>query len=992
MPEPRRRRSDHRAAREVQDHKPRFLGWRTSDEDEIERRRLRAEAEDLAVRDLEPACHPYGTFAVVSGTGDGEDSREYRVEIRSLAERWNTCNCPDHRVNGLGTCKHLEAVLRHLARDDGARDGGPEAAASPGRRRPRVEVFLDRTASPPEARILRPPGRPSKKVEELVAPFFGTGGTLLAPPEAAVPALARRLDAAPRSVRQGVRLSAELPRWAAEEARRAERRTARERFLADVQAGKRSLDVLHHRLYSYQEEGALHLAFAERALLGDEMGLGKTVQAIAACELLRRLRGIERVLVICPVSLKAEWEEQIAKFTDLPVLTVLGRRQERLRCYREQSFFYLVNYEQVLADGEELQRLLAPDAIVLDEAQRIKNWRTKTAQAVKRLESRYAFVLTGTPLENRIDDLYSIVQLLDARIFGPLFRFNRDFHELDEHGRPVGYKNLAELHRRLRQVLLRRRKADVEDQLPERTVNTYFVPMHKEQEARYADFEGRVAKLASIAKRRPLTRQEFEKLQRNLACMRMICDTPYILDPECRVCPKLGELESVLEELLDEDGQKVLVFSEWQRMLELVRELAEEMGVGFAWHTGSVPQNERRLEVRRFKDDPDCRLFLSTDSGGLGLNLQAASAVVNLDLPWNPARLEQRIARAWRKHQRRAVKVIHLVTEGSIEHRMLGLLAGKQTLAEGVLDGRDGVDEMPLPSGRAVFLERLEELLEERLAGAKAAKDEGVKAAGAAEAAGLPAPERLRQDLMAVLGERLLLLDLVPAGASGHETVVAVVDRLDGASGDVRRDVEASVRRAFGEAAGDEAGTPRLELLDRATYETLVRLAEAGVVTFSTGGELGDGEPLHRAAALGQRQDAARRRRLAEARELLAEGERKLRMATLLGEHGFGAEAAAPLGDALGAGLRAVAHLAGMGAGIEAGTEEERATELGPRLEPRYGRPAAEAARLLALLQAMQAEGLAQAAGAGQTEEWLQRGQAHFRALEEILDRAALRG
>jgi hypothetical protein len=119
-------------------------------------------------------------------------------------------------------------------------------------------------------------------------------------------------------------------------------------------------------------------------------------------------------------------------------------------------------------------------------------------------------------------------------------------------------------------------------------------------------------------------------------------------------------------------------------------------------------------------------------------------------------------------------------------------------------------------------------------------------------------------------------------------------------------------------------------------------------------------------------------------------------MATLLGEHGFGAEATAPLADALEAGLRAVAHLAGIGAGIgaaiEAGTEEERATELGSRLEPRYGRPAAEAARLLALLQAMQAEGLAQAAGAGQAEEWLQRGQTHFRVLEEILDRAALRG
>ena len=111
------------------------------------------------------------------------------------------------------------------------------------------------------------------------------------------------------------------------------------------------------------------------------------------------------------------------------------------------------------------------------------------------------------------------------------------------------------------------------------------------------------------------------------------------------------------------------------------------MSLGFAWHTGSVPQAKRREEIRRFKSDPACRLFLSTDSGGLGLNLQAASVVINLDLPWNPARLEQRIARAWRKHQTRSVHVVNLISEGTIEHRMLATLAAKRQLADGILDG-----------------------------------------------------------------------------------------------------------------------------------------------------------------------------------------------------------------------------------------------------------------------------------------------------------------
>lgn len=174
----------------------------------------------------------------------------------------------------------------------------------------------------------------------------------------------------------------------------------------------------------------LHLAFGERAMLADEMGLGKTVQAIAACELLRQTRRIERGVVVCPASLKAEWEEQITKFTNLPSKIIWGSRADRLRAYREKSFFYLCNYEQARADVAEINQLIAPDVVILDEAQRIKNWQTKTANTIKQLASPYAFVLTGTPLENRIDEVYSIVQFLDPALFGPLFRFNREFYEI----------------------------------------------------------------------------------------------------------------------------------------------------------------------------------------------------------------------------------------------------------------------------------------------------------------------------------------------------------------------------------------------------------------------------------------------------------------------------------------------------------------------------------------------------------------------------------
>lgn len=844
-------------------------GWRTTDEDEIQRRRQRAASEPLSVETLEPDHPVFGTFRVSSETGSS-----YEVEIRSLSERDNSCGCPDYEVNGLGTCKHVEAVLAQV------RTLRQAKAA-----KPRIEVFLRRTGERPEVRALGLERSNGSAAQALADRYFTVKGALRGDPLVRLPALARALAAAPPRVRTAVRLSRHLLSWMEQERRKAARQPARERFLAEVQDGRATLDVVKVPLYPYQRDGMLHLAFTERALLADEMGLGKTVQAIAACELLRRRRGIERVLVVSPASLKGEWEEQIARFTGLPSRIIAGPRAQRLAQYGEDhgegAFFYLANYEQVLSDGDALQERLAPDVIVLDEAQRIKNWQSRTAQAVKRLRSPYAFVLTGTPLENRIDEIYSIVQFLDPSLLGPLFRFNRQFYELDERGKPAGYRNLDELHRRLAPVLLRRRKDDVEGQLPGRTDKHFFVPLEDEQVPRYLEYERRVASLLAKARRRPLLPKEFEELQKWLGCMRMVCDTPYILDSDCRVCPKLAELTEILDELLTEPGTKVLVFSEWERMLDLVRERLQEKGTGFAWHTGSVPLPRRRDEVRRFKEDPGCRLFLSTDSGGVGLNLQAANVVINLDLPWNPARLEQRIARAWRKHQTRPVRVLSLVAAGTIEHRMIPLLANKQMLADGVLDGRGDLSEMPLPSGRRALIERLE-----TLTGLTAPPSEPPKAADPWEPLG--------KELQTALGERLLRLE-THTGRDGREVLLLVVE------GTVHRpEIEEILRRRF----EGNASPPTLEILDRSAFESLERLVESGVLSFPAEGR----RVLHAAAALQPEHDVERDRRLAAARVTFAQAERKLRMATLLAGGGFPVEALPALRDAVETAFRAGAQ------------------------------------------------------------------------------------
>ncbi len=244
---------------------------------------------------------------------------------------------------------------------------------------------------------------------------------------------------------------------------------------------------------------------------------------------------------------------------------------------------------------------------------------TKTATEIKQLRSRYAFILTGTPIENRIDEIYSIFQFLDPVILGPFFQFNRRHYILDERGRAVGYRNLNELSDRVKQRMLQRKKTDVEDDLPEGTNNHYCVAMTPEQKQRDQDYEAIVALIAQRAKTRPLLESEFKRLQNSLASRRPICDTPYIFDQNVHDCPKLEELVRVLENLLADQDATVVILPAGVRMLALVQEALEEIDVDYALHIGAIPQKKRKVEIQRFREDLNCRVFLSSESGGAGL-------------------------------------------------------------------------------------------------------------------------------------------------------------------------------------------------------------------------------------------------------------------------------------------------------------------------------------------------------------------------------------
>jgi SNF2 family DNA or RNA helicase len=464
-------------------------------------------------------------------------------------------------------------------------------------------------------------------------------------------------------------------------------------------------------LYNYQKEGVLFAAKAGRALIADEMGLGKTIQAIASAEIMTSHFGVEKILIICPTSLKYQWKSEIQKFTDRTVKVIEGMADRRQKEYFSGELYKVASYHAVRNDISSINEL-SPDLVILDEAQKIKNWKTKTAQGIKNITSRYAIVLTGTPIENRIDELHSIVQFIDRYALGPLFRFLYNHQVTDNAGKVTGYKDLKKISKTLEPVMIRRSKKEIAEQLPERIDNNFFVPVTTKQMEIHSDYADHVARLVHKWRKLGFLPEEDKKrLLVFLSIMRMVSDSTYILDQETRHDTKIAELTEFLSEVFERKDQKVVIFSQWERMTRLVAGELDKMEIKYEYLHGGVPSSKRKSLLDNFNNNGS-KVFLSTDAGGIGLNLQTASMVINLDIPWNPAVLEQRIGRVHRLGQKNHVQVVNFISTGTIEHRILYLLDFKKAVFEGVLD--DGEDNVFMGESQFNrFMHAVESIIEE---------------------------------------------------------------------------------------------------------------------------------------------------------------------------------------------------------------------------------------------------------------------------------------
>jgi superfamily II DNA or RNA helicase len=453
---------------------------------------------------------------------------------------------------------------------------------------------------------------------------------------------------------------------------------------------------LRATLRPYQRRGLSWLAqMCELGLggcLADDMGLGKTVQVIAL-HLHRRPLAAGPTLVVCPTSLLGNWERELARFApDVPVRRYHGggRHLEELAA----DEVVLVTYGVVRRDRAVLAEA-GWGLVVADEAQHAKNPLSRTARELRAIPAPARVALTGTPVENRLTELWSILDWTTPGLLGPLERFRRSVAVPVERYRDAAATQ--RLARVVRPFLLRRRKSDprIAPELPAKTETDRVVPLTAEQATLYeAVVRETLAKIASS-----------EGIERRglvlglLTALKQICNHPAQYLHEAAPLPgrsgKLAALDELLEVILAED-EAALVFSQYVEMCRLIEAHLADRGVPTLFLHGRVPARRREELVARFQDGGAPVFLLSLKAGGVGLNLTRATHVVHYDRWWNPAVEDQATDRAYRIGQDRPVQVHRLVTEGTLEDRIAALLASKRGLAEAVVGaGEAWITELP---------------------------------------------------------------------------------------------------------------------------------------------------------------------------------------------------------------------------------------------------------------------------------------------------------
>jgi SNF2 family DNA or RNA helicase len=429
--------------------------------------------------------------------------------------------------------------------------------------------------------------------------------------------------------------------------------------------------------------------------------------------------------------MKYQWGYQIAKFSDLNYIVVSGSQKERKKLYKKNMNFIILNYELLWRDIEFIKDI-EWDIIVADEIQRIRNYKSDTFKCFLELKSERRIGLTGTPIENELMDLFTIMRFINPKILGPNAMSFRDrYCTFDYFGRidPKKYKNLDEINKKLSFIMMRRKKRDVLDQLPDKTINNIYITLNDVEKKKYKEIkEGILEDMESgVLKSVGALSQ--------IIYLRQVCDALNLVDSSKKdevVSSKFEELKNIIRDLPEDS--KIVIFTQYERMAKLIednigyksvhlhggvksdckfeKETEERIRVehadmsvkdldikvyeekkkcscvGCPYYNDAKKCHTRKKIMAKFDNDKDIKLFISTDAGKAGLDLQKANILINYDLSFNPATNEQRIARIERMGQlSNKILIINMVCYDTIEERVMKIIEMKQKLFDKVIDG-----------------------------------------------------------------------------------------------------------------------------------------------------------------------------------------------------------------------------------------------------------------------------------------------------------------
>jgi len=449
----------------------------------------------------------------------------------------------------------------------------------------------------------------------------------------------------------------------------------------------------HGELRPYQREGLGWLDYLQRfgfgGILADDMGLGKTIQVLALLQRRRYRRQAKGpTLAVVPRSLVFNWIQEATKFTPrLKVLDYTGPSRHPLREKFAEYDLIITTYGTLRTDITELTNVEF-DYVMLDESQAIKNADSQSAKAARLLRARHRLAISGTPIENHIGELWSIIEFLNPGMLGS----DTVFKKYASAGTGAGLDTADRilLAKALRPFILRRTKSQVVQDLPEKTEQTLYCDMETEQRRCYDELRVHYRDALLHKDAVELNRSKIEVLEALLRLRQAACH-PGLINPDANSEPS-AKLEMLLPSIAEvvEEGHKVLVFSQFTSFLAIVRERLDQEQLVYEYLDGRT--RNRAAKVERFQNDPDCPIFLiSLKAGGLGLNLTAAEYVYLLDPWWNPAVEAQAIDRSHRIGQTQHVFAYRLICRGTVEEKILELQQKKRDLADAILNADNRV-------------------------------------------------------------------------------------------------------------------------------------------------------------------------------------------------------------------------------------------------------------------------------------------------------------